>query len=498
MTAASVENRLSSLVFSAGTLIASFSSDTTSYYLNTNYTVTSVNITPTLIDTIATMTVDGSSAASGSPVSVGISNGKTILIVVTAQSGATRTYSVTVTMSSVCTLASLSFSAGTLSPSFASGTTTYSLGVSSSTSSVDVTPVLTDAASWMTLNSSSVLSGSSNTVAVTDGSTITIIVTAQDSSVMTYTVTVAYVVSESQTGAVLSYTLPLGESLILKQTTPDSVGSGIVIPVGITSDGLYAGTSSDYAETAIITTPFYIGETEVSLALWNKVRVWSSSNGNPFFYNEYGEGTGDNYPVINVNWRTVIVWCNALTKYYNDHRPSGSAALTYVYYYNDGNIATNCSDGASIDAGYRVESNTGFRLPSSIEWEFAARYLSSSVNDCISGGSFTTGYYWIPGSWVSGMTSSADVWSLFARAENDVQEIRKTTPNPLGLYDMCGNAAEWCSDYVKDSTSNRYVRGGSYQNGSEEIKVGYGYNNQVGSDQGNAKTFIGFRIAKTK
>ena len=110
----------------------------------------------------------------------------------------TQTYTVTVTRaappaSTVATLSNLTLSAGTLTPAFASGTNGYTDNVSNTTSSLTVTPIITDATASVKVNGITVVSGSaSQAIALNVGSnTISTVVTAQDgTTTQTYTVTV--------------------------------------------------------------------------------------------------------------------------------------------------------------------------------------------------------------------------------------------------------------------------------------------------------------------
>lgn len=89
---------LSSLTLSQGTLSPAFAQGTSSYSVTVPYTVASLDVTPTLSDPSSTLTVDGSVYASGNSVLVNLSVGTNpITIVVTAQGGTTKTYTLNAT-----------------------------------------------------------------------------------------------------------------------------------------------------------------------------------------------------------------------------------------------------------------------------------------------------------------------------------------------------------------------------------------------------------------
>lgn len=106
----------------------------------------------------------------------------------------------------------------------------------------------------------------------------------------------------------------------------------------------------------------------------------------------------------------------------------------------------------------RLNEHTGqnFRLPTEAEWEFAASSRGKQKPDECSGG---------PTSKVA--------------QTNIISPVGKKEPNALGIYDMSGNVAEWCQDWISGYESNkaynpqgpdkgtqRVVRGG-YANGPE-------------------------------
>ncbi|WP_307298148.1 MULTISPECIES: cadherin-like beta sandwich domain-containing protein [unclassified Paenibacillus] len=187
---------LSALSLSAGTLSPAFASGTTNYTASVGNATTSLTVTPTVADGTASVKVNGVTVTSGNasgaiPLNVG---SNTITTVVTAQNNTTKTYTITVTRSasSNANLSGLSLSAGTLSPTFASGTTSYTASVSNATTSLTVTPTVADSTASVTVNGVAVSSGTaSGAIALAVGSnTITTVVTAQDATTRTYTLTV--------------------------------------------------------------------------------------------------------------------------------------------------------------------------------------------------------------------------------------------------------------------------------------------------------------------
>ncbi|MGZ4032954.1 MAG: cadherin-like beta sandwich domain-containing protein, partial [Tumebacillaceae bacterium] len=191
----STNANLSALTLSQGTLSPAFSSGTTSYTASVANGVTSVQVTPTVADTTATMKVNGVAATSGNPVTVPLNVGSnTITIALTAQDGITqKTYTVAVTraQSSNANLSGLTLSQGTLSPAFEAGTTSYTANVANGVTSVQVTPTVADSTATLKVNGATATSGSAVNVPLNIGAnTISVLVTAQDGTQKTYTITV--------------------------------------------------------------------------------------------------------------------------------------------------------------------------------------------------------------------------------------------------------------------------------------------------------------------
>jgi gliding motility-associated-like protein len=94
---ASTNANLSALTSSGPTLSPAFNTATISYNASVGASTSSVNITPTVADAEATITYNGTSYASGLPISVSLSPGaNNIPLIVTSAAGNTKTYTINI------------------------------------------------------------------------------------------------------------------------------------------------------------------------------------------------------------------------------------------------------------------------------------------------------------------------------------------------------------------------------------------------------------------
>jgi formylglycine-generating enzyme required for sulfatase activity len=275
------------------------------------------------------------------------------------------------------------------------------------------------------------------------------------------------------------------------------VPGGITFPLGSGDRGDSGGT------TATVSAAYEIGETEVTYQLWDEVKRWAEALPEArkySFYNEPGKkgssGTGtDQEPVTTVTWFDAVVWCNALTEWYNENN---NMSLMPVYYSGRAlNKVAKNSDYTNAAYFEREISNqkygsafvdpnaTGFRLPMSIEWELAARWQGTtdrgnSVSREIEG----TTFYFTKGNSASGATASyTDTAATQAVAWYDENSGGGTKPvkgkaaNVLGLYDMSGNVAEWSYNWPPKPNQKdgayRVIRGSSWVQPVLDIELGW-------------------------
>ena len=239
---------LGSLTISSGTLSPQFSSSDITYTASVDNSVTQVTVTPTASDSSATITVNGNTVTSGNGyIVIGLIAGEpnTVTVIVTAQDSTTKTYIITLTraasLSGNADLGSLTISSGTLSPQFSSSDITYTASVDNSVTQVTVTPTASDSSATITVNGNTVTSGNGYIVIgliAGEPNTVTVIVTAQDSTTKTYIITLTRAAS-------LSGNADLGGL---------TISSGTLSPQFSSSDITYTA-SVDNSVTQVTVTP---------------------------------------------------------------------------------------------------------------------------------------------------------------------------------------------------------------------------------------------------
>ncbi|MFC5470135.1 cadherin-like beta sandwich domain-containing protein [Cohnella suwonensis] len=312
------------LSLSSGTLSPAFSTDTTAYTATVNED--SITMTPTLSISNATVIVNGTEVASGSESdAINLNEGNnTITVVVTAQDGTTKTYTVTVTRaegaSNNADLSGLTLSQGTLAPAFDWDTTSYTAEVGYAVTSLTVTPTTADSNARVTVNGTEVNSGSqSSSINLSEsGSTITVVVTAQDGTTKTYTVTVTKAasnnadlsglslsigtVSPSFSASTTSYTVNVDNEITSLTVTPTVADSSARVTVNGQTVTSGSASSSIHLSEGSNTIPIEVtardGTTKKTYSVTVKVApvtyyistVAGTGTGDPIDLGDHGDG----------------------------------------------------------------------------------------------------------------------------------------------------------------------------------------------------------------
>jgi formylglycine-generating enzyme required for sulfatase activity len=220
---------------------------------------------------------------------------------------------------------------------------------------------------------------------------------------------------------------------------------------------------------------FYLDKYEVTQASYHAVM-----NSNP----SHDNGVGDNFPVYYVNWFNAIEYCN---------RRSLSEGLIPCYSYSSyGTDPDAWPTGWNLLNANHLNiacnwSAQGYRLPTEMEWMFAAR-----------GGNQTHGYTY------SG-SNDIDSVAWYDVNANETHEAGTKAGNELSLFDLSGNVREWCWDIsanypTGDQTDptgpatgvTRVKRGGSFWDAAAGCAVTYRSGNTPDVIHQNS----GFRVCR--
>jgi formylglycine-generating enzyme required for sulfatase activity len=193
----------------------------------------------------------------------------------------------------------------------------------------------------------------------------------------------------------------------------------------------------------------------------------------------------DNDPVMCIAWVDAASYCNWLSE---------KDGLPPAYNVDAGELLDK--DGKPT---LEIREVKGYRLPTESEWEYAAREGGKKVR-------FGNGSDIARASEMNFNAVNGDYEYSEAGVYRDgTVPVGSFEPNSLGLYDMSGNAWEWCSDFygeykdadqldpIRSTGTHRVLRGGRWGGDAKEARV-FARLPYEAIDRCNN---TGFRIART-
>ena len=189
--------------------------------------------------------------------------------------------------------------------------------------------------------------------------------------------------------------------------------------------------------TAFFASSFLLTQTEITQTQWNQVMGVEEDAGA--------------YPKTNISWLEAVQFCNAFSK---------KMGKPEAYSINGTNVVWK--------KGIR-----GYRLPTEVEWEYAARGNESFV--------------------YAGEEIAENVSWMVTNSKGNIQAVAGKKANAFFLHDMSGNAAEWVWDWYScpeegdcphpfptevsssyrgpSAGTYRVIRGGSFLGGRTQSRV---------------------------
>jgi formylglycine-generating enzyme required for sulfatase activity len=230
--------------------------------------------------------------------------------------------------------------------------------------------------------------------------------------------------------------------------------------------------------------------------------MWAEKNGYTFA-NKGREGhdgkigakptSANNEPVTNIDWHDVVLWSNA---------KSAKEGLTPVYISRNGRKPISKSlyfRDTTVDL-----SANGYRLPTSNEWEMAARWLGTTApkKGSLAKEKITTkvgdvNHYWTPGNYASGavenvLNSHKENLRVAWYGDSGTRAVGRKAPNALGMYDVSGNVAEITDRNTLELNAAIAIRGSNFRHMTAAPFISYKY---VTEPREFVTPNIGFRLS---
>lgn len=221
------------------------------------------------------------------------------------------------------------------------------------------------------------------------------------------------------------------------------VEKNVLLNISLQEIGIESPAEADFGN-------FAVGRYEVTQILWAEFAKDFAHTSKMRKYPSYFKGL--TRPVEEVDWYDAVAFCNALSR---------ARGLKPCYTFK----------AEGYDQGYHWDKGAnGYRLPTSDEWEYAAR----------GGENFT----------YAGSDDPDSVAWYDENSDEETHPVGQLRMNGYQTFDMSGNVWEWC--WALPKSAYRAYHGGSWSSYARSTCV----SNRLRSNASYREFYLGFRMVR--